>query len=335
MLELLVVVVCLVINAVLSSTEMAFVSAGRSQLRELSRRGSSSANHLLEMKNRPERILSIIQIGITLVSAVAAAVGGAGAEESLSPYFISMFAVSPETASTLSIAIVVIPLTAFTVIFGELFPKAIALRRPVQISVWMTPFLVVADRYLRPVITAMEVSTKRLLRLFRISTQTVHQHEPETGKQYAISFGLKSRMTVKEIMIPFTETVTVDISMSIEEVERIFSESGHTRLPIMNQKKVVGILNSKEFSYFKASKQTDWITIARGAIYFEEDMDLMQALKILQGQHRHMGIVLGEQGISGIITLSTILEEFVGDIYDEDDDNFVRQLVLSRGGLKR
>lgn len=335
MLEFIVVIICLILNAILSGTEMAFVSTGRAHLRELARQGSAKAQHLVEMKSRPERILSIIQIGITLVGAIAAAVGGAGAEESLSPYLESRFHVSPDTAESISLALVVLPLTIFSVIFGELFPKAIALRNPTGIAMMMTPFLRISDKFLSPLINLMENSTNLMLRLFNIKHGTSADSGADDRPGYAVSFGIMKRLTVKEIMVPIREVILLNCNMAIHDVSKVISESGHTRLPVKKENRITGILNSKEFHLFKESNQTDWLTIVRGALYLEENTDIMTALKMLQGQHKHMAIVISAGEPVGIVTIEDILEEFVGDIFDEDDDNLVKQLVRSRANLRR
>lgn len=335
MLEFIVVIICLILNAILSGTEMAFVSTGRAHLRELARQGSAKAQHLIEMKSRPERILSIIQIGITLVGAIAAAVGGAGAEESLSPYFESRFHISPDTAESISLALVVLPLTIFSVIFGELFPKAIALRNPTRIAMMMTPFLRISDKFLSPIINLMENSTNLMLHLFNIKQSTGVDTGADDRPGYAVSFGIMKRLNVKDIMVSIREVILLNCDMAIQDVSKVISESGHTRLPVKKENRITGILNSKEFHLFKESNQTDWLTIVRGALYLEENTDIMTALKMLQGQHKHMAIVISAGEPVGIVTIEDIIEEFVGDIFDEDDDNLVKQLVRSRANLRR
>lgn len=336
MLETILIMLCLALNAVLSGSEMAFVSSGRGNLRELARNGSQRAQRLLEMKNRPERILSIIQIGITLVGAVAAAVGGAGADEVLSPYLETRFQLSPDMAESLSLAMVVIPITLLSVVFGELFPKAIALRDPVRIALAITPFLHFSDKTLSPLINVLENSTNVLLRLFKIR----HAAGAEGGSDaerpgYAVSFGIMKRLNVKEIMVPLKDATLLDCNMSIQEVSRIVSESGHTRLPVRKENRITGILNSKEYHMFRDSNQTDWLAIVRGALYLDENTDIMTALKMLQGQRKHMAIVISHGDPVGLVTIEDIIEEFVGDIFDEDDDNLVRQLVRSRAAVRR
>lgn len=132
MVELAVISLCIGFNAILSLVEMAFVSVSKAELKGLSK-GNSHAARLLKLREHPERTLSVLQIGITIVGALSAAIGGVGAEEKLTPYFESA-GMSEHLAEILSIVIVVIPLTYLNVVIGELVPKSFALRHPMKIS---------------------------------------------------------------------------------------------------------------------------------------------------------------------------------------------------------
>jgi len=156
MIELAVVVLCLLANALIAGAEMAFVAVSRPSLRELVRQGQKKAEVLLRLRERPERTLAVMQIGITLVGALAGAVGGAGAEEQLSPLFEKL-GVSESTADTLAIGVVVIPLTYFTVVIGELIPKTLALRHSLAVGMAAAPWLSFFDRVLGPLVTIFEV----------------------------------------------------------------------------------------------------------------------------------------------------------------------------------
>jgi putative hemolysin len=147
---------------------MAFVSIPRSELRGLAKAGNLSAKRLLSLRENPERTLSIIQIGITLVGAIASAVGGAGASEILEPYFKASIGFQERVAEILSVVVVVLPITYFSVVIGELVPKTLALRNPAKIVLAGAKAFLVADRILSPFITALEWSTKKFLKFFFI-----------------------------------------------------------------------------------------------------------------------------------------------------------------------
>src|SRR5688572_10700651 len=121
--EWLIVLVCIFLNALLAAAEIAFVTLTRSQLREVAKSGKKSAQTLLELRENPERTLSVMQVGISLVGGLAAVVGGAQAHDTIAPYFQREFQISFQAASIVAIALVVIPLTILNVIFAELVPK--------------------------------------------------------------------------------------------------------------------------------------------------------------------------------------------------------------------
>jgi putative hemolysin len=172
MTEIVVVFICLLLNALFAGYEMAFVSVPRSELRGLARAGNKEAKSLLSLRENPERTLSVIQVGITLVGAVAAAVGGSGAGEFIEPYFVKKFDLSEGVAEGLSVALVVIPITYLSVVVGELVPKTLALRNPAKIVLSGAMALFLADRILSPIISLLEWSTKKILKIFSESQRS-------------------------------------------------------------------------------------------------------------------------------------------------------------------
>lgn len=339
MIELLIIAICLLLNAVLAGTEIAFVVATRPSIRELSRQGDRKAQVLLGLRDQPERTLSVIQIGITLVAFVAGAVGGAGAEEWLSPFIEQYLATSEEAADALAIAIVVIPLTYASVVIGELLPKSIALRYALRIAVTAAPWLALLDKWLGPIVSVLERSTKGLLLLFfrgknradlshTDSAHTVElSHLTSQHQLYVVNLVALEQKRIRDVLLPWNQAVTVDVSRSLKEVEDIVIHSRHTRLPVLQDGAVVGILNSKEFLAFRGLNESNWTALVRKPITMPGSMPLLQGLKLLQEEHMHMGIVYSDNALSGIVTLEDILEEIVGDIYDEDDDERLRRLM--------
>src|SRR5215216_6513486 len=166
MIETGIIVVCLLINALLAGAEMAFVAVSKPGLRELVRQGHTKAELLLRLREQPGRTLSVIQIGITMVAALAGAVGGAGAEEVLSPSIETWLGVTENTADTIAIGIVVLPLTYLTVVVGELVPKTLALKHALRFALRIGPWLSLSDTVLGPLVTVLEWSTKQLLKVF-------------------------------------------------------------------------------------------------------------------------------------------------------------------------
>ncbi len=153
MFEFIVIIICLLINAVLAGSETAFIAVSKPTLRVLVRQGHEKAKLLLQLRENPERTLSIIQIGITFVGAFAAAIGGAGAEENISPLLSQHFGIGDTLAEVLAIFLIVIPLTYASVVLGELVPKTLALRRSMSIAFLTVPWLNLTSRFIDPIVS--------------------------------------------------------------------------------------------------------------------------------------------------------------------------------------
>ena len=134
--EWIIVIVLVIFNGMFSCMEMAFASANVPLLRDMASKGNTSAKIFVTLKGRPERTFAVIQVGITLVGTASAAVGGAEVEASILPYLRELLHVSGTSAEILGIALFVIPFTFFTVVIGELVPKAIAIRHPEEVSLF-------------------------------------------------------------------------------------------------------------------------------------------------------------------------------------------------------
>ena len=344
MIEIGVIFLCLLFNALLAGAEMAFVAVSKPSLRELVRQGHRKAELLLRLRENPERTLFVIQIGITLVGALAGAVGGAGAEEGLSPTIEAWFGVTENTADTIAIGIIVLPLTYFTVVIGELVPKTLALKNPSRLALKAAPWLSLSDRILGPLVTLLEWSTKRLLSLLSLWPRrnrpdpTSHESADATvelgslsaeHRQYVVNLVELERKRVKDIVLPWGQVIVVNVQQTARDVEATVIAAGHTRLPVMDASHVVGILNTKEFIALRASDGESWPSLIRPVIELQANTPLLNGLRLLRDRHMHMGIVCSSQAPLGIVTLEDILEEVVGDIYDEDDDGALRRILSS------
>jgi putative hemolysin len=346
MLEGLIILMCLLLNGLLAGAEMAFVTVSRPALRELVRQGHTRAKLLLRLRENPERTLSVVQVGITLVGALAGAVGGAGAEELLSPSIETKFGVGENTADTIAIGLVVLPLTYLTVVIGELVPKSLALKNALNLALLTAPWLLLFDKIFGPVVTLLEWSTKRLLQLLMLFRIRRQRHEKvDAGhaedatvlledlslqhRQYVLNLVGLERKTVGDIGLPWQNVVAIQLNQSLREVEEIILSSGHTRLPVVQNSDVVGILNTKEFMSLRAAGLDNWQSLIRPALKLQASTPLLTALRLLQEQHIHMGIIYARSTLWGIVTLEDILEEIVGDIYDEDDDGRLRRILRS------
>lgn len=342
--EILVISVCLLFNALLSGIEMAFVTVPKPKLRELAHAGNVSARNLLLLRENPERTLSVIQIGITLVGAIAAAVGGAGAEESISPILQAHFHINQSRAEFLSIIIVVLPLTYLSVVLGELVPKTLALRKPVTISLKAAGWLALTDKLLSPVVSILEGSTKIFLKVFfRRSKSEITWYAGDTveldqlsqqARQYVVNVVNIEKKKVRDVLLPWEQVIAARYGDSFEAVEAVIAASGHTRVPVLHGDKATGIINTKEFTALKVAGKTNWESIVRPAVQVQGQDSLLKALRLMQEKRSHLSIVYDQTRRVGIVTMEDVIEEIIGDVFDEDDDGALKK-ILSTGSTFR
>jgi putative hemolysin len=159
---------------------------------------------------------------------------------------------------------------------------------------------------------------------------------PAVSRQhYALDLVDLAQRRVRDAMVPWSQAVTADTSMSPQSLSDLALASGHTRLPILRNGEVSGVLHTKELLTFLAAGEHDWRTLVRPAVTVGPDDPLLSVLRLLQARRSHMGIVIGHDRMPlGIVTLEDILEEVLGDLYDEDDDRAVERLLATRGKLK-
>jgi putative hemolysin len=344
MIELLVIFLCLILNALLSGAEMAFVTIGKPRLRQLAKSGSIDAKRILALREKPERTLSIIQVGITLVGIVGAAVGGAGAEAVLNPLLMDRLALSEGTAEVIGILGIVVPLTYLNVVVGELVPKTLALRDPQRVVLASAKWLVLFDRIFAPIVAVLEWSTRKFLgTVFRRRVITPPPTVPETveldqlsqqTKQYVLNLVSIEAKAVKDVMLPWNQVQSAEVRQSVEEVEALVISSGHTRLPVMEGGRAIGIMNTKEFLALRKAGADTWKSVIRPLVQVQESDSILRALRTMQDRRSHLSTVFFQEQLRGIVTMEDILEEVIGDVFDEDDDGALRR-ILSTGSTFR
>lgn len=345
MFELAVILSCLAVNAILAGAETAFIAVSRPYLAHLARKNDDRAKQLLLLRENPERALSVIQIGITFVGALAAGFGGAGAEEALAPWIVSRFGINESMAEFLAILVIVIPLTFISVVAGELVPKTLVLKSPIYFAKIAAPWLHSFCRGLDPLVTLFEVMTKKMVSWFP-EVHSNHEEilpgearaEPDVlspRRQYVINLMKIESTKVEAIIVPWSEVVFVEKQASLEQVEEIVVNSGHTRLPVVEGKEVIGIINTKEFLAFHKLGRKDWNVIIRSPLKIASTCLILTALQLMQENKAHMAIVYDEFVKQGIVTMESIFEEIIGDIYDEDDDGEIKKILQAIHFKKR
>lgn len=319
---------------------MAFVTVSKPHVRKLAASGDKLALRLLNLRSNPERVLSILQIGITLVGAVSAAVGGAGAERSLAPYLEKQFNISTQMSESIAIAIFVLVITYFSVVVGELVPKSLALKSPLTFARFGSVFLVYLDKLFAPIVFVLELSTKLivnpLLNLFKReniivqSTSVDIDSLSESHKQYVFNLLAVDNRKAKDIMVPWDQVTTISSKSSSHEVINILREHRYARVPIVEESKAIGLLHFREFFCEPEMARVDWMQLVKPLVFIRSEEPILNILKMMQSRNVHLAVIKNANQALGIVTLEDIIEEIVGEIYDEDDNAEVLLSTNSR-----
>lgn len=343
--EIITICLCLILNAVLAAIEMAFVTVAKPRLRGLAREGHKEAKRVLALRENPERTLSVIQVGITVVGAIAAAVGGAGAQESIAPYLTQVFKLPELYAEWIAIIGVVVPISFLNVVFGELVPKTLAIRSPLNIVLKAGRWLELFDQLLAPLVSTLEWTTKKVLWMLSVKTAApVDDEGPEEefelddlsfqARQYVLNLVSIEQKRVRDVFLPWNQVNAVKITQSFAEVEAVVLASGHTRLPVLKDDFVQGVLNTKEFITLIKLGETDWERIVRPMVKVLDTDPLLKVLRLLQEKRSHLATVYSASRRLGIVTMEDIIEEVIGDVFDEDDDGALKHVIRTGATFK-
>lgn len=345
--ELAIIVAMILINSVFAGYEIALASIGKSRLRRLSEENRPGAAAALHMKDNMEASLAVVQLGITLVGVIAAAVGGASAEESLAPGLAAYGGVSNAVAELLALIFVVIPLTFITILFGELVPKVFALRNAEWVCLTLSPMMRWFSRIVWPavwlletIVTAVMSWGERFKRGSVARSETAELQELRAAASLArtsrligqreegIILGaaeLKLR-PVRTITLPADAICMLAAGDSLEQSLVAAYLDMHTRFPVCEQpgqpQTIVGYVNVKDIlaTLKTGSGDSTLRSIIRPILSFPDHWPISDCLERLIRDHQHLAIIRDDrQRVVGMITLEDIFEELVGDIEDEYD----------------
>lgn len=357
--EIIIIGILLVFNGIFAMFEIALVSSRKSKLEEKARFGSKGAKTALDLLKEPEKILSAIQVGITLVGIVSGAYGGLALSEDVSVWFQGNSSLAPY-ADSLAIMLVVGLITYLSLIVGELVPKTIALNNPEMIASFLAPAMKSMGTVTYPVVFFLSVSTKLALKLFGIKSKgetLVTEEELRLLLKQGSEHGAieKEESDIISDVIRFGDkcagmlmTHRIDIEWldendSPEELLRLALGSTHSRLLLCNNSidEVVGVLNVRPFlaNYINTSS-VQLKDATSEPLYIPEQLPALRVLEIFRESKNHFGIVVNEYGgLEGIVTLHDLTENIMGDFpaygEDEEPDVFKREdgSYLIDGGL--
>jgi putative hemolysin len=340
--EALLIALLILLNGYLAGSEIAVVTARKSHIKQMVESGKKNAKIFLRLKEEPDRFLATIQIGITTVGVLASAVGGAAAIKAIKP---ALQAVPIKTisfaAEPISIGIVVVIITYFSVIFGELVPKSIALMHPETIGLRTARTIDAFSRMTAFFVKILTFSTSIILRPFGEKPFTERAYITEEEVKMLIKEGRKhgvfepteekilqsvfefTDMSVKEVMVSDTQMVMIQIDKSAQEIFSLIEEEQFSRYPVFGREPndIRGILYAKDFlTTLAKTGQVDIRKIIKPPYFIPETMKISLLLREMQKKRIHMALVVDEYGgISGLVSLEDLIEEIVGEIRDEYD----------------
>lgn len=360
--ELAVMAAMIALNAVLAAFEIALASVGLARLHVLAGEGRAGARAAGYMKENVEGSLAGVQLGITLVGAVAAATGGAGAGEQLAPTLRGWLGVSPGLAEVLAVATVVLPLTVVTIVFGELIPKVFALRNREWVCLKLSPPMKWFVTAVWPVVWVLEAAATGLtawgerllrgrvaglgpapplelqeLRAVAALARTSRLIGPQEEKIILGAAGLTVR-PVREVMRPADAMCMLDANQPVADALAAAHLDMHTRYPVTetpgDPQGVVGYVNFKDVVAHSrlAPHGPSLRGVVRPILSFPADAPVSGCLERLVREHVHIALVRGPDGrVAGMVTLEDMLEELVGEIEDEFDSLPDHAVVSGRG----
>lgn len=334
-----VIVVLIILNGIFSAGEFAVISSRKSKIKEMVKNGSEKqARTLLEMREKPENFLSLVQIGITIVGTLASAIGGVISVTYVQP-LISEIPYIGAFSETVSLILVVIVLTYFIMVAGELVPKYIGINYRERAALYLVPAFVFLSKVLFLPVRVLNLSTSWIVKLLGLKKidEVIGEDEIkvllEEGRLQGIFDRTEEELihsvfdfvdrSVKEIMVPRPNIYALDIEKPQEENIRFIVENEFSRYPVYRDHldKILGI------AYQKDVMRTLWLDkplqlekILKRAYFVPDTMKISVLFKDMQKQRVHLAIVVDEYGTTaGIVSLEDIMEEIFGEIMDETD----------------
>ncbi len=332
--EILFIILLILANGVFAMSEMAVVSARKTRLQHWADEGQAQARAALELANSPDRFLSTIQIGITLVGVLAGAFGGATIAEQIGIRIGNYPSLAPY-GEAIGLGIVVLCITYLSLIVGELVPKRLALNHAERIASFVARPMKILSTVALPAVRFLEISTRVVLKILRVRPSTeppVTEEEIkvliEQGTQAGVFeeaeqdlvesiFRLGDRR-ITALMTPRLEVVWLDVNAPFEENRRKAIESQFSRFPVGDGSldNLLGVVKVKTLLAVEPSEiAPDLKSLLKQPLFVPETRSALQVLELFKTSHTHLALIIDEYGaVEGLVTTNDILEAIVGEI---------------------
>jgi len=338
--QLLLQLFLIALNAIFACAEIAVISINDNKLEQLSASGNRKAKRLLSLTNQPSKFLATIQVGITMAGFLGSAFAADNFSDKLVTWFVDIGVKIPlATLDTISVIIITIILSYFTLILGELVPKRIAMKKAESIGLAMSGFIYVVSKIFAPIVGFLTVSTNGLLRLIGIDPNSDEDEVTEEEIRMMVDAGSENgaidteekefihnifefdNKNAGELMTHRTSVTLLWLEENDEAWEKTITTSRYSMYPICEESAddIVGVLNSKD--YFRLTDKTRenvLLNAVKPAQFVPETVRADVLFRNMKKSRNHFAVVLDEYGgMSGIVSISDLLEELVGDLDDD------------------
>lgn len=342
--QILLQIILIALNAFFAATEIAVISLNEKKVRALAEDGNKKAVKMLKIIEEPTQFLSTIQIGITLAGFLGSAFAADNFAVVLSAAISKAFNLSADNTkiiNTVAVVLVTLILSYFTLIFGELVPKRIAMKHKEKLANSVCGIISFLAAVLKPIIWFLTISTNAVLRLVGIDPHEKEEPVSEEDIVLMLDAGADEgsldhddieyiknvfkldKMTAEDVMTPRKSVISISYDASDKEILEIIEEESYSRIPVYedNPDKIIGILHACDYLLKRNEKNFDLKSILHTPVFVPETVSLDVLFKDMQTDHNHLAVVVNEYGeTSGIVTMEDILEEIVGEIWDERDE---------------
>ena len=342
--QLLLQLILILLNAFFAATEIAVISLNEKKVKARAEDGDKKAKKMLEMIEEPTRFLSTIQIGITLAGFLGSAFAADNFAERLSGFIVKTFDVSASQIgliNTVSVILITLLLSFFTLVLGELVPKRMAMKNKEKLAEAVCNSISGLAWTLKPIIWLLTISTNGILRLFGIDPGEKEEPVSEEDIVLMLDVGADEGsldqndieyiknvfkldgMTAEEVMTPRREIVMISKEATSDEIIAVIENEGYSRIPVYseNTDNIVGVLHSREYllKYARPDFKLEDVMLPPTFVPAAAHLDVL--FKDMQKEHKHIVVIINEYGeTAGIVTMEDILEEIVGEIWDERDE---------------
>lgn len=350
--DILLILLLILINGVFAMSEIAIVSSRRVRLQQLADEGDSGARAALLLAEHPTRFLSTVQIGITLIGVLSGAFGEAAITQRLIPLFRDISWVAPY-AKPLATGCMVVVVTYFSLVIGELVPKRIGMQAPERIARILAPLMAGLARITKPLVSLLSHSTDFLLNTFRLHPETapiVTQEEIKVLVAEGIESGVFEKAEqdlienvmrldhyqLGQVMTTRADVTGVDLQDTPEEQQAMMLAARHSYLPVFNGgiDDVVGVVAMHDLFAQRLSQQEfDIESVMQFPVFVPASISPLTLLDTFRERKQHIALVVDEYGsVQGLVTLKDIMDALVGEMSTGDADNVDPDIVKREDG---